>query len=137
MLATVKFNITHNYEGIFLLKGEDRAVLEVNDDLYLGEGQRYIARIDLEREKEFLNHLVEAHASTIKESSMHFEWNANKGVGFVRNYLPGGKQLLSSFSRFIDDDGKEKSGLFVGGGLPANMLEDNIVSHGGILEPPH
>ncbi len=53
ILATMKFNITHNYEGIFLLKVEDRAVLEVNDDLYLGEGQRYIAGIDLEREKDY------------------------------------------------------------------------------------
>ncbi|HUL01406.1 MAG TPA: hypothetical protein VLX29_11240, partial [Nitrospirota bacterium] len=26
MLATVRFNITHNYEGIFLLKGQDGAV---------------------------------------------------------------------------------------------------------------
>lgn len=127
MMATVKINISHNYEGIFLLKGEDGAIFEVKDDLFLGEGYRYIAGIDLEREKEFLNRFFEAHASTIKKPSLYFEWNANKGEGFIRNYLPGGKQLLTSFSRFIDDGGKETSGLFVGGGLPANVLEDNIV----------
>jgi len=127
MLATVRFNITHNYEGIFLLKGQDGAVLEVKDDLYLGEGQRYIAGIDLEGDKEFLNRLFEAHAMTIKKPYLLYEWNEKKGTGYIRNYLPGGKQLLTSFSRFIDDGGKETAGLFVGGGLPANVLEDNIV----------
>jgi hypothetical protein len=127
MLATVKLNLTHNYEGIFLLKGEDGAIFEVKDDLYLGEGHRYIAGVDLEGIKEFFNRILEAHATTITKPSLYYEWNANKGGGFIRNYLPGGKQLLTSFSRFIDDGGKETSGLFVGGGLPANVLEDNIV----------
>ncbi len=127
MLATVKINFTHNYEGIFLLKGEDRAVFEVKDDLLLGEGRRYIAGIDLDRAKEFLNRWFEAHANTPGKPSLYFEWNASSGNGFVRNYLPGGKQLLTSFSRFIDDGGKETSGLFVGGGLPANVEEDNSV----------
>ena len=127
MLATVKINITHNYEGLFLLKGEDGAAYEVKDDLYLGEGHRYIAGIDLERVKEYLNTWLEAHANRPEKPYLYYEWNANKGTGFIRNYLPGGKQLLTTFSRFIDDGGKEASGLFVGGGLPANVEEDNSV----------
>jgi len=98
MLATVKINITHNFEGIFLLKGNDWAVFEVKDDLYLGEGRRYIAGIDLEGIKEYLNRRFEAHANTPEIPSLYFEWNADRGAGFVRNYLPGGKQLLTSFS---------------------------------------
>jgi hypothetical protein len=127
MLTTVKFNLTHNYEGIFLLKGEEGILLELKDDLYLNEGHRYIAGIDIEGIKEFFNRIREAHAITIKKPSLYFEWNARRGEGFIRNYLPGGRQLLTSFSRFIDDDGKEVSGLFVGGGLPANVREDSIV----------
>ena len=53
ILATVKFNLSGNYEGIFLLKGQGGAVWEVKDDLFLGEGHRYIAGIDLQREKNF------------------------------------------------------------------------------------
>ena len=40
---------------------------------------------------------------------------------------PEGRQLLTVFSRFIDDSGNETSGLIVGGGLPANVDEDDIV----------
>jgi hypothetical protein len=127
MLATVKINLTHNYEGLFLLKGKGGALLEVKDDLFLGEGHRYIAGIDLEGIKERLNRRFEAHANAPQIPSLYFEWNETKGAGFVRNYLPGGKQLLTAFSRFIDDDGKEVSGLFVGGGLPANAKDDRIV----------
>src|SRR5208337_1694390 len=119
--ATVKFTVTGNYEGIFLLKGEKGFVWEVKDDLYLGEGHRYIAGINLDDEKEFLKNLSVAHAITIKKPSLYYEWNESKGSGFVRNYLPGGKQLLTSFSRFINEFDKETSGLFVGGGLPANV----------------
>ena len=126
MLSTVKFNFTHNYEGIFLLKGQDGAVWEVKDDLFLGEEQRYITGIDLEKEKQFLNRSFKTHPDKIKEPSLYYEWNANRGEGFVRNYLPGGRQLLTAFSRFIDDGGKETSGLLVGGGLPASVREDDI-----------
>lgn len=127
MLTTVKFNFTHNYEGIFLLKGQDGAVWEVKDDLFLGEEHRYITGIDLEKEEQFLNRLFKTHPDKIKEPSLYYEWNANRGEAFVRNYLPGGRQILTVFSRFIDDGGKETSGLFVGGGLPAYVREDNII----------
>ncbi|HXY53512.1 MAG TPA: hypothetical protein VEM40_02445 [Nitrospirota bacterium] len=128
VLVNVKVNITRNYEGIFLLKGKDGAFLEVKDDLFLGEEDRYIAGIDLEREKRFLNSLFDAHAdSTTNGPSLYYEWNKKWGEGFVRNYLPGGKQLLTAFSRFIDDGGKVVLGVFVGGGLPANIRDDDIV----------
>lgn len=126
LLATVKFNITRNYEGIFLLKGENGAILEVQDDLYLGEESRYIAGIDLEHEKEFVKSLFETHAGPATPS-LYYEWNEADGEGLVRNYLPGGKQLLTAFSRFVDDDGRRVSGLIVGGGLPAIVRDDNVI----------
>ncbi len=126
-LVTVRFNITRNYEGIFLLKGEKGAFLEVKDDLFLGEEDRYIAGFDFEKEKELFNRLFVAHAATIQEPSLYYEWNENRGEGFVRNFLPGGKQLLTVFSRFIDDGGQETAGLIVGGGLPSNIRDNDIV----------
>ncbi len=128
ILTTVKFDITGNFEGIFLLEGKEGAVWEVKDDLFLGEEDRYIAGIDLETEKEFLNRSFEAQAGAGQEPSLYYEWNERRGEGFVRNYLPEGKQLLTFFSRFIDDSGAETAGLFVGGGLPANIAGKNIVT---------
>ncbi len=125
VIMTVKFNFTGNYEGIFLLKGEPGALYELKDDLFLGEGYRYIWGIDFEDLKQFFHGLFEVEAGS--EPHLVFEWNGNHGNGFIRNYLAGGKQLLTCFSRFIDDDGREVSGLFVGGGLPANVRDDDIV----------
>ncbi len=128
MLATVKVNITGAYEGIFLLKGKEGEVLEVRDDLFLGEEDRYIAGIDLERQKDLLSGLFEAHATIpTNRSALSYEWNSKRGEGIVRNYLPGGRQLLTTFSRFLDDGGKETSGLFVGGGLPSVVRESDMV----------
>jgi hypothetical protein len=128
MLATVKVNITGDHEGIFLLKGKGGAVLEVRDDLFLGEEDRYIAGIDLEREKDFLSGLFDAHATTPTTlSTLSYEWNSKRGEGFVRDRLPGGRQLLTTFSRFIDDGGREAAGLFVGGGLPSVVRDNDVV----------
>ena len=57
-LATVDVNITGDHEGIFLLKGKGWAILELRDDLFLGEEDRYIAGIDLERKKNFLGGML-------------------------------------------------------------------------------
>ncbi len=108
-----------------MLKGENGALFELKDDLYLGEGNRYIIGVDFEDGKQFLYRLLKT--GTIKEPYLYYEWNEKKGAGFIRNYLPGGKQMLTCFSRFKDDDEKETSGLFVGGGLPAGVKEDNSV----------
>jgi hypothetical protein len=125
MMTLIRFNITRNFEGIFLLKGVQGALFEVKDDVLLGEGSRYIAGIDIEDAKLYLYRLF--HSPALKEPYLYFEWNEKKGEGFVRNYFPGGKQMITNFSRSIDDSGKESSGLFIGGGLPANVLDDDTV----------
>lgn len=125
ILTSVSFDITGSYEGIFLLKGNTGSLFELKDDLYLGDGHRYIVGVDFEKGKQAFLELIRHNKH--KEPYLYYEWNEKKGEGFVRNYLPGGKQLLTCFSRFEDDFGKEASGLFVGGGLPANVREDDIV----------
>ncbi len=125
VITIVRFNITGNYEGIFLLKAEHGALLEVQDDLYLGQEPRYIWGIDLEEWKHPLS--GPANACAADKPCLYYEWNDKKGDGFIRNHLPGGKQLLTCFSRFVDDGGAEVSGLFVGGGLPAEVRENKVV----------
>ena len=124
IVAAVRFNITGSYEGIFLLRGERGALLELKDDLFLGEGNRDIVGIDLEHGKEVLQSLFQTRT---KEPYLYFEWNEKRGDGFIRNYLPGGKQLLTSFSRFTVENNNEVKGLFVGGGLPADVAGDDMV----------
>ncbi len=59
IITSVRFNITGNYEGIFLLRGKKGALFELKDDLYLGEGNRYIAGFDFENEKRFFLRIVQ------------------------------------------------------------------------------
>jgi hypothetical protein len=124
ILAPVQFTVTGNYEGLFLLKGTDGALFELKDDLYLNEERRYLAGVDLEYGKRFIRGLFTNGSG--REPHLDFEWNQRTGAGYVRNYLPNGKQLLTCFSRFIDDNGKATAGLFVGGGLPANVRGDDL-----------
>jgi hypothetical protein len=119
----VRFNLTGFYEGIFLLRGEDGAMFEFQDDLYLGQEGRYIAGMDFGGLKEFLGNVLNKHRGN--EPYLHYEWNKKRGNGFVVNYLPGRRQIRTCFSRFENEFRKEDAGLFVGGGLPADIGEDN------------
>jgi len=121
----VKFTVTGNYEGVFLLSGKDRYVFELKDDLYLNEGRRYLLGIDFEHGKESIYRFL--RTGGMQTPYLYYEWNEKEGKGFVRNYLPNGQQVLTCFSRFLDDGGKEASGLFVGGGLPPNVIGYDMV----------
>jgi hypothetical protein len=119
VVLSVRITITGSYEGIYLLKGIEGRFLELKDDLFLNEGARYIIGVDLDVVKRFVRGWL--GTSVRKEPSLSYVWNMKRGDGYVRNHLSGGKQLLTCFSRFVDEGGKEVFGLFVGGGLPANV----------------
>jgi len=120
----ISVTITGNWEGIYLLRGKMRNTWELKDDLYLNEGKRHIAGVDFSRGKMLFKRLP---GTVSAEPNLYFSWNEQSGAGYVRNYLPQGKQLLTCFSRFIDDGGKISSGLFVGGGLPSAAKGDDRV----------
>ncbi len=124
VLMTVKFNITGSYEGIFFLRGEGGALFELKDDIYLGEAYRYIAGIDFEPAKQLYDSMFNGR---VKGPHLYYKWDEKNGEGFVRNYLASGNQLLTNFSRFRDEFGNTTSGLFVGGGLPEYVEEDDKV----------
>src|SRR6266702_2041467 len=45
---TVRFRIEGHFEGLFLLRGVDGYLLELKDDLYLGDHHRLIYGIDFD-----------------------------------------------------------------------------------------
>jgi len=131
ILTEVKFTFTGRWEGIFLLKKRHGKLFEVKDDIYLGDGHRLIASIPFWWPKTYRSYKrLEKNAPCL-----YYEWDEKNGRGFVRNFLPGGKRISTSFSRFnyigdIDelDDAIEMHGLYVGGGLPVqNKSEDTGV----------
>jgi len=113
------FDVKRNVEGYYLLKGRNGSLLELRDDLYLGDEQRLLLSIHFhELFKPW--HWFDRHG---KPPYLDYEWSDSAGCGYVRNILPGGRQLLTCFSRFKDDNGKDTYGLFVGGGLPATVAD--------------
>ena len=123
--ATIRFNIKWHFEGLFLLKGADGALLEVKDDLYLGDGHRLIWGIDFDDPSYRIHQMFDRNQHTVPY--LAYEWTARDGVGYVRNFLPGGRQMVTNFSRVTDEGGRECQGLFVGGGLPANVMDGDLV----------
>jgi hypothetical protein len=121
--AIIRFNITGTYEGFYLLRGENGTLFEFQDDLYLGQEGRYITGIDFGGVKEFLGNVL--NKNVVNGPHLYYEWNKKQGDGFVINYLAGGKKIRTCFSRFENEFQKEDAGLFVGGGLPADISENN------------
>ena len=119
----VRFNVKGHFEGIFLLKGKGHYLYELRDDLYLGDTPRLIYAFNFDDPRYRIAHLFDRNKHEVPY--LEFEWNAKDGEGYVRNYLPGGGQLVTNFSRFTDELEGAPTGLFVGGGMPASLMEDN------------
>jgi hypothetical protein len=121
----VKFSLTGRFEGVFLLKGKNGALYEIKDDLYLGDGSRVILSLDFERLVYHLPRLFK-HKDPSK-AYLDFDWDSRNGRGFVKNMMPGGRQLITFFGRYKDESDNYVSGLFVGGGLPENVVGDDEI----------
>ena len=119
------FNITGKFGGLFLLKGKDGALFEVKDDLYLGDGRRLILGLDLDSPRYRIFRFFNRQKP--HESYLYSEWDEKTGSGFVRNFLPDGRQILTCFGRYQEDEKQEVHGLFVGGGLPSSVRDDDKV----------
>lgn len=116
LMTITRVELTGNFEGIFLLKSADGRSLELKDDVFPDECRRLLFKVNLEPLYDYF-HVAECEATSAV--SLDYEWNEKAGRGFIRNYFPGGRKLLISFGRYIDDTtGLVPSGLFLGGGLP-------------------
>jgi hypothetical protein len=123
-LVLVRFNLKWRFAGLFLLEGKGGQLLELKDDLYLGDGSRLIAGVDfgpIRRE------IYEKHYPEKLLPALALTWDESDGSGHVDSHFPGGRTLVTSFGRFLDDGGEETKGLFVGGGLPESVMADNTV----------
>jgi hypothetical protein len=121
VMATVRFRIEGHFHGLFLLKGSADYRLELKDDLYLGDGYRFITGFEFTPWRDIR---AEWFGMSHETPFLSFEWLEKDGTGFVVNHLNGGQLLFTSFSRFEDATDKNPSGLFVGGGLPHAVMVD-------------
>ncbi len=122
--ALVRFSVEGVFDGIYLLKGTGRAVLEVKDEIFLGEYERLIAKIEYEP---FLNMLRPESTEAYNEALLKYRWSERQGRGFIQSYRPDGSQFIICFGRFVDSQGKSPQGLFLGGGLPYSRYAHDTV----------
>lgn len=124
LLATVRFTIHGDLEGIYILKGSHGKLLELKDDVLLGEYERVLFKADRHTFHLLSRHLPE---STPHEAYLTYQWNRKWGHGFVQSFAADGSRFIVCFSRFRDSNGTVPRGLFVGGGLPYSRYESSKV----------
>jgi hypothetical protein len=103
-------------EGLFFLKGENGSWLSITDDLYPFESYRLLWSIRYPSLKH-AKHSAGACAADDKPC-FYYEWNEKAGRGFIKNSYPNGEKFIINLGRFVSSNGRQVSGLFVGGGLP-------------------
>ncbi|GAM10571.1 hypothetical protein OR1_02860 [Geobacter sp. OR-1] len=123
-VLTIRFDIEGDFEGIYLLQGANGKLLEIKDDVLLGEYDRVIVKKDLP----WLHSLFDNEpAHNRNEPHIKLSWNRNAGHGFIYNRSPDGTRFVICLSRFQDSEGKAPRGIFIGGGLPYSRYEESTV----------
>jgi hypothetical protein len=61
-------------------------------------------------------------------SCLKVEWNEEQGRGYIKNLYQDGRKLLINLSRFKNEVGELSSGIFVGGGLPADDPDSSLTN---------
>ncbi len=112
--ATTEVGVDGQWQGVFLLHGKEGLPLELKDDLFLGDGSRLIVGVSFSRIRKVLRGAGPSHPG---EPWLDLDWDEATGSGMVWNHLADGTDLVTSFSRYEDSDGKTPRGLFVGGAL--------------------
>lgn len=122
VFATTKFNLRGSYEGLYLLKNPKGALFELTDDIFLGEYERVLFKVEFGR-------VFSQNTQTVSRdgSLMRYKWHED-GDGYIMNVFPDGSKFLMSFGRFVDSNGLSPNGLFLGGGLPYSAYENEIVT---------
>jgi hypothetical protein len=102
-------------EGVYLLRGANWWSYELRDDVYLGEAENVIAKIEFR----WLHDLLGGYGSKDSNTAhLRYKWNSHGGHGFIHNINPDGTEFVICLSRFLDSSGKIPKGLFIGGELP-------------------
>ena len=115
LLATCRVTIEGRWRGLYLLRAHDGRMLELQDDLYLGDGARVITGLAFSRLRAWLGLTALATAGGPR---LDLDWDERAGRGVVRNDLGDGRTLVTILGRYEDDAGGHPQGLFVGGAVP-------------------
>ena len=118
----IDFDWSGDWEGVFLLKGEGGKWLELTDDLFPEEVDRYLGGFGL---TQFKRVFTNGYCSDTGYCT-NLEWNAATGRGFIKTKYQGNKKLLICLSRFKDDDDISPKGIFLGGALPPTDQDADI-----------
>lgn len=116
LLATTRVEVEGRWRGLFLLRARDGRMLELQDDLYLGDGSRLVAGISFSSLRRWLG--ATAPAPAPGQAGLELDWDERAGRGLVRNRLADGREIVTMFGRYEDDAGGHPRGLFVGGAVP-------------------
>lgn len=115
----IKFNLQGDLEGLYVLRGSSWQPFELRDDIYLGESERVLARLEFR----WLHDLLGGEDRKT-ESHLKYSWNSLKGHGYILDRNPDGTDFIVCLSRFIDSSGKMPQGIFIGGELPQAMYDN-------------
>lgn len=121
--AKVQFDFCGDYEGIYLLKGEGGGWLEVSDDVFPEDVERYLGGFGLTGLKRAV---ANGWCADPADACLNFEWNEEAGRGFLESRYPQGQKLLICLSRFRNDENVRSHGLFLGGNLPPTNPEGEL-----------
>lgn len=116
----IKYSFHHHMAGLYLLKGTKGKTLEFSNDLFLGEEDLVISRIDFDG----AYRAVTTNRSADRPR-LEIKWDAVDGHGFVLNHLGEGRELVTNFSRYRDSEGEHTHGLFIGGAVPLSVRSDS------------
>lgn len=116
LLATTRIAVEGRWRGLFLLKARDGRMLELQDDLFLGDGSRLVVGVSFSTARRWLG--VEVPPPPPGQVALDLDWDERSGRGVVRNRLADGRELVTLLGRFEDDQGHHPQGLFVGGAVP-------------------
>jgi hypothetical protein len=130
LAAATRIELAGHWQGLFLLAGKGARPLELKDDLFLGDGSRLLAGVSFSRVRTALGRSGARMRSG--QPRLELDWDEASGSGVVRNHLAGGGELLTSFARYEDDQGKRPRGLFVGGALPDAAADVDAMDESGM-----
>lgn len=123
LASKITIDYHNDREGIFVLKGQDGAWLEIVDDLFPEESSRLLWG----RSLDFMKNAESSGACDSSNSPCaSYEWNKETGRGFIKSVLPDGREFVFNLGRFLDSDRRTVSGLFMGGGLPPSAPDFKI-----------
>lgn len=122
LIATTRFNIEGDWEGLYLLNGTEGKLFELKDDILLGEYERLIFKFNFESLKAQL-----PEKKRLRGPYFEYKWQKRRGHGYIHSFFPDGSRFIACFSRFRDSQNKVPKGLFVGGGLPSSKYENKDI----------